>query len=37
VLKVNLRARELYERLGFEAVGETSTHYVMSTRGATTR
>ena len=37
VLKVNLRARQLYERLGFEVVGETSTHYVMSTRGATTR
>jgi ribosomal protein S18 acetylase RimI-like enzyme len=37
VLKVNLRARQLYERLGFEVVDETSTHYAMSTRGATTR
>ena len=33
VLKVNSRARQLYERLGFETVGETDTHYVMSAVG----
>jgi ribosomal protein S18 acetylase RimI-like enzyme len=27
VLKVNTRARKLYERLGFETVSETDTHY----------
>ena len=32
VLKVNLRARQLYERLGFEPTGETHTHFLMSTR-----
>jgi ribosomal protein S18 acetylase RimI-like enzyme len=31
VLKVNVRARELYERLGFGKIGETETHYLMST------
>ena len=29
VLKVNERARRLYERLGFEVVSETSYHYHM--------
>jgi ribosomal protein S18 acetylase RimI-like enzyme len=32
VLKVNPRARALYERLGFERVGETATHIQMRTR-----
>jgi ribosomal protein S18 acetylase RimI-like enzyme len=31
VLKVNLRARDLYERLEFRVVAETDTHYIMST------
>lgn len=31
VLKVNVRAKELYETLGFEVVGETDTHYGMET------
>jgi ribosomal protein S18 acetylase RimI-like enzyme len=26
---VNARARQLYERLGFEIVGETDNHYLM--------
>ena len=30
VLKVNGRARQLYERLGFSSVEETDTHYVMN-------
>jgi ribosomal protein S18 acetylase RimI-like enzyme len=34
VLKVN-PARMLYERLGFEPVGETPTHVVMATKRAT--
>ncbi len=29
VLKVNGRARQLYERLGFSTAGETDTHYLM--------
>lgn len=29
VLKVNDRARQLYERLGFSTVEETDTHYLM--------
>lgn len=29
VLKVNTRARQLYERLGFDSVAETYTHYKM--------
>ena len=29
VLKVNARARDLYERLGFVITGETETHYKM--------
>lgn len=29
VLKVNARARQLYERLGFRVVSETDTHYLM--------
>jgi ribosomal protein S18 acetylase RimI-like enzyme len=29
VLKVNDRARQLYERLGFSTVEETATHYLM--------
>jgi ribosomal protein S18 acetylase RimI-like enzyme len=29
VLKVNYRAKVLYERLGFAAVSETSTHWEM--------
>ena len=29
VLKVNSRARLLYERLGFQVVGETATHHLM--------
>jgi ribosomal protein S18 acetylase RimI-like enzyme len=33
VLKVNPRARRLYERLGFVAVGETATHVRMRTPG----
>jgi ribosomal protein S18 acetylase RimI-like enzyme len=37
VLKVNVRARQLYERLRFETVGETDTHYVMSRGGPTSR
>ncbi len=32
VLKVN-PARQLYERLGFSVVGETTTHYLMQTVG----
>jgi len=30
VLKVNRRARSLYQRLGFGVTGETKTHYVMA-------
>jgi ribosomal protein S18 acetylase RimI-like enzyme len=30
VLKVNLAARALYQRLGFGVTGETDTHYVMA-------
>ena len=29
VLKVNVDARRLYERLGFRVIGETETHYHM--------
>lgn len=29
VLKLNNRARKLYEKLGFKVVGETESHYVM--------
>jgi ribosomal protein S18 acetylase RimI-like enzyme len=29
VLKVNDRARQLYERLGFSTVEETDTHYLI--------
>lgn len=29
VLKVNLDARRLYEKLGFDLIGETDTHYQM--------
>jgi ribosomal protein S18 acetylase RimI-like enzyme len=32
VLKVNVRARELYERLGFATVGETEHYHLMSAR-----
>ena len=32
VLKVNRRARMLYERLGFVTTGESATHYHMSLR-----
>jgi ribosomal protein S18 acetylase RimI-like enzyme len=32
VLKVNPRARALYERLGFRCTGETATHFVMECR-----
>lgn len=32
VLKVNSRARALYERLGFRCTGETATHFVMERR-----
>ena len=35
VLKVNDGARRLYKRLGFESVGETETHDVMRSTGAT--
>jgi ribosomal protein S18 acetylase RimI-like enzyme len=31
VLKVNRRARQLYERLSFRTVGETEAYYLMST------
>ncbi len=31
VLKVNVRARALYERLGLHVTGETDTHHLMST------
>lgn len=34
VLKVN-PAQKLYERLGFERISETTTHYVMKTQTAT--
>jgi ribosomal protein S18 acetylase RimI-like enzyme len=34
VLKVN-PARRLYERLGFVVIGETATHYLMSTPAGT--
>jgi len=34
VLKANERARRLYERLGFEVVGESSHHYHMRFRQA---
>ena len=37
VLKVNVRARQLYERLHFRIVSETDTHYLMSTGGPTSR
>ena len=37
VLKVNSRARQLYERLHFGIVDETDTHYVMSTGGPACR
>lgn len=30
VLKVNIRARDLYQRLGFGVTGETDTHYIMA-------
>lgn len=30
VLKVNLEARDLYQRLGFGVTGENDTHYIMS-------
>ena len=30
VLKVNIRARDLYQRLGFGVTGETETHYIMA-------
>jgi RimJ/RimL family protein N-acetyltransferase len=29
VFKINVRARRLYERLGFTVVGETETHHRM--------
>jgi ribosomal protein S18 acetylase RimI-like enzyme len=32
VLKVNTRARALYDRLGFRRVGKTDTHFVMERR-----
>lgn len=32
VLKVNPRARALYERLGFRCTSETATHFVMERR-----
>jgi len=32
VLKVNHRARALYDRLGFRCIGETATHFVMEHR-----
>lgn len=32
VLKVNLRAQALYERLGFHVTGETPTHFRMQSR-----
>lgn len=35
VLKVN-PARHLYERLGFRVIGETATHYLMSTASEAT-
>ena len=31
VLRVNVRARHLYERLGFKVIGENDKHYLMST------
>ncbi|MGH9028470.1 MAG: GNAT family N-acetyltransferase [Acidimicrobiales bacterium] len=37
VLKINQRARELYEREGFEMVAETDTHFRMSTESPTMR
>lgn len=38
VLKVNIRARDLYQRLGFGVTGETDTHYIMAyERGRLTR
>jgi ribosomal protein S18 acetylase RimI-like enzyme len=33
VLKVNARARQLYERLRFRLTGETDTHYIMRAGG----
>lgn len=30
VLKINTRARQLYQRLGFTVTGETQTHYIMA-------
>ncbi len=30
VLKVNIRARNLYQRLGFGVTGENDTHYIMA-------
>ncbi|TMA10188.1 MAG: GNAT family N-acetyltransferase [Deltaproteobacteria bacterium] len=35
VLKVNHRARALYERLGFQRVGDTETHFLMEHRSKT--
>ncbi len=32
VLLENPQARALYERLGFETIDETDTHYVLATR-----
>lgn len=37
VLKVNVRARRLYERLCFRIVNENDTHYIMSTEDRTPR
>ena len=37
VLRANPRARALYERLGFEDVGETETHFLMQHREKITR
>jgi GNAT superfamily N-acetyltransferase len=33
VLKVNVRARQLYERFGFQPAGETKTHLLMTAGG----
>jgi ribosomal protein S18 acetylase RimI-like enzyme len=33
VLKVNVRARQLYEQLGFQSAGETETHFLMTAGG----
>ena len=35
VLKVNVGARQLYERLNFETIGETDKYYLMSRDGPT--